>query len=388
MAQTLNLLIHGNSQGWQAWYNAQELSSDESEYLKSFYGATIPSDPAPLFAIDTKVGADGKAVSYYHYLITQGVFEASGRSSNYVGITLRIGEGVSLDTARIYHLLDGFFRAQVIGILVDKKGEQGYQFRVGALKELETDFIRWENDVTMLFSLICQTELMKITPAQPRQTKPFALADLSEVALRKHLADYLAQGMRIIFSSSTPSQQVLRAKKQIEQESVALIEDKKKLELRLQELEKSGGTTRQQLQQVTRERDEAKGVLAEIKGILSGQALSSKDRSIGSSHKSHPEREGEHRHHDHHYTRERMDDTLVRRIVAILLILILALQVYTLFSRPKEKTSVVYKQEQAIPNPYAMPSPEADVAQVAKPVDTVEHTDKKPDSTTKKNRHV
>ena len=124
MAQ-LNLLIHGNPSGWDCWYRKEELGSlSQAELgdLKNFYSSDR-SDLQPRFVVDARLDPAGSVIFCCHYLIMGGVAEADGRSSGYVGLTLRIAGEVASDLSLVYNLLKLLFEEKAIGILVDKNRE-------------------------------------------------------------------------------------------------------------------------------------------------------------------------------------------------------------------------------------------------------------------------
>ena len=210
MAQ-LNLLIHGNPSGWDCWYRKEELGSlSQAELgdLKNFYSSDR-SDLQPRFVVDARLDPAGNVIFSCHYLIMGGIAEADGRSSGYVGLTLRIAGEAASDLLQVYNLLKLLFEEKASRILVDKKGEQGYQFRVARLADLEAYFKQWEEGLADYYN-----GLLRATRAFQRVATPkthgeqfFAFADLLDDTLKTAFWDQLSQGGRLVFSSSFPSQQ-------------------------------------------------------------------------------------------------------------------------------------------------------------------------------------
>lgn len=256
MAQ-LNLLIHGNPSGWDCWYRKEELgnlSQAELGDLKNFYSSDR-SDLQPRFVVDTRLDPAGSVIFYCHYLIMGGVAEADGRSSGYVGLTLRIAGEAASDLLLVYDLLERLFEEKASRILVDKKGEQGYQFRVARLADLEAYFKQWEEGLAGYYS-----GLLRATRAFQRVTTPktpgeqsFALADLLDYTLRTAFWDQLSQGGRLVFSSSFPSQQTKLYAKKLEEDNRKLKEqmtDKSKtLSGKIEQLKQEKEELQAQLQQ-------------------------------------------------------------------------------------------------------------------------------------------
>lgn len=256
MAQ-LNLLIHGNPNGWDCWYRKEELgnlSQAELGDLKNFYSSDR-SDLQPRFVVDTRLDPAGSVIFYCHYLIMGGVAEADGRSSGYVGLTLRIAGEAASDLLLVYDLLERLFEEKASRILVDKKGEQGYQFRVARLADLEAYFKQWEEGLAGYYS-----GLLRATRAFQRVTTPktpgeqsFALADLLDYTLRTAFWDQLSQGGRLVFSSSFPSQQTKLYAKKLEEDNRKLNEqmtDKSKtLSGKIEQLKQEKEELQAQLQQ-------------------------------------------------------------------------------------------------------------------------------------------
>lgn len=228
MGAQLNLFIHGNPSGLDCWYNRKELgelSPGEAGYIRSFYTSN-KSDSAPRFVVETKTEASGETISYYHYLVLGGVYEESGRPSGYIGLTLRIGKAFAPDLLQIYLFLQRLFEEKTVGRLVERKGDQGYQFCVGKLTDLEDVFLQWETD----FAKKCQCVLRTIQLPRVASTKTsvevsFALADLLEGSMQGGFQEQLAQGCRLIFSSVTPSRRELSTSKKLQEENRKIQED-------------------------------------------------------------------------------------------------------------------------------------------------------------------
>ena len=233
MAQ-LNLLIHGNPSGWDCWYRKEELGSlSQAELgdLKNFYSSDR-SDLQPRFVVDARLDPAGNVIFYCHYLIMGGVAEADGRSSGYVGLTLRIAGEVASDLLQVYDLLERLFEEKAIGILVDKNGEQGYQFRVARLADLEAYFKQWEEGLADYYNglLRATRAFQRVATPKTHGEQSFALADLLDKTLKTDFWDQLSQGARLVFSSSTTSHQTKLYAKKLEEDNRKLEEDNRKLE--------------------------------------------------------------------------------------------------------------------------------------------------------------
>lgn len=227
MGAQLNLFIHGNPSGLDYWYNRKELgelSPEEAGYIKGFYTSN-KGDSAPRFVIETKTEGSGEIISYYHYLVLGEVYEASGRPSGYIGLTLRIGKAFAPDLLQIYLLLQRLFEEKIVGTLVERKGDQGYQFCVGKLTDLEGVFLQWEADFAREYQYVLRTrQLPRVASTKTPVEASFALADLLEGSMQGGFQEQLAQGCRLIFSSVPPSRRVLSACKKLKEENEKLQE--------------------------------------------------------------------------------------------------------------------------------------------------------------------
>ena len=227
MGAQLNLFIHGNPSGLDCWYNRKELgelSPEEAGYIKSFYTSN-KGDSAPRFVVETKTEGSGGIISYYHYLVLGGVYEKSGRPSGYIGLTLRIGKAFAPDLLQIYWLLQHLFEEKIVGRLVERKGDQGYQFCVGKLTDLEDVFLQWEADFAKKCQYVLRTiQLPRVASTKTPVEASFALADLLEGALQVIYREQLAQGFRLIFSNQTSSQRELAACENLKEENEKLQE--------------------------------------------------------------------------------------------------------------------------------------------------------------------
>ena len=263
MAQ-LNLLIHGNPNGWDCWYRKEELgnlSQAELGDLKNFYSSDR-SDLQPRFVVDARLDPAGSVIFCCHYLIMGGVAEADGRSSGYVGLTLRIAGEAASDLLQVYNLLEQLFKEKATRILVDKKGKQGYQFRVSKLAELDGDFKEWENALAKHYSdrLRATRAFQRVATPKTHGEQFFAFADLLDDTLKTDFWDQLSQGGRLVFSSSFPSQQTKLYAKKLEEENRKLKEqmaDKSKtLSSENEQLKQEKEELQAQLQQKTKELDD------------------------------------------------------------------------------------------------------------------------------------
>lgn len=227
MGAQLNLFIHGNPSGLDCWYNRKELgelSPEEASYIRSFYTSNR-GDSAPRFVVETKTEGSGGIISYYHYLVLGGIYEESGRPSGYIGLTLRIGKAFAPDLLQIYLLLQRLFEEKTVGRLVERKGDQGYQFCVGKLTDLEDVFLQWETDLAKKCQCVLRTiQLPRVASTKTSVEASFALADLLEGALQVIYREQLAQGCRLIFSNQTSSQRELAACEKLKEENEKLQE--------------------------------------------------------------------------------------------------------------------------------------------------------------------
>ena len=260
MAQ-LNLLIHGNPNGWDCWYHKEELgnlSQAELGDLKNFYSSDR-SDLQPRFVVDTRLDPAGSVIFYCHYLIMGGVAEADGRSSGYVGLTLRIAGEAASDLLQVYDLLERLFEEKASRILVDKKGEQGYQFRVARLADLGAYFKQWEEGLADYYNglLRATRAFQRVATPKTHGEQSFALADLLDKTLKRDFWDQLSQGARLVFSSSTTSHQTKLYAKNLKEDNRKLNEqmaDKNKaLSRENEQLKQENEELRAQLQQKTAE---------------------------------------------------------------------------------------------------------------------------------------
>lgn len=260
MAQ-LNLLIHGNPSGWDCWYRKEELGSlSQAELgdLKNFYSSDR-SDLQTRFVVDTRLDPAGSVIFCCHYLIMGGVAEADGRSSGYVGLTLRIAGEAASDLLQVYDLLERLFKEKAIGILVDEKGEQGYQFRVARLADLEAYFKQWEEGLADYYNglLRATRAFQRVATPKTQGEQSFALADLLDYTPKRAFWDQLSQGGRLVFSSSVPSQQTKLYAKKLEEDNRKLKEqmaDKSKtLSGKIEQLKQEKEGLQAQLQQKTTE---------------------------------------------------------------------------------------------------------------------------------------
>lgn len=228
MGAQLNLFIHGNPSGLDYWYNRKELgelSPGEAGYIRSFYTSN-KSDSAPRFVVETKTEGSGEIISYYHYLVLGEVYEASGRPSGYIGLTLRIGKAFAPDLLQIYLLLQRLFEEKIVGTLVERKGDQGYQFCVGKLTDLEGVFLQWEADFAREYQYVLRTrQLPRVASTKTPVEASFALADLLEGSMQGGFQEQLAQGCRLIFSLVTSSRRELSACKKLQEENRKIQED-------------------------------------------------------------------------------------------------------------------------------------------------------------------
>lgn len=228
MGAQLNLFIHGNPSGLDYWYNRKELgelSPEEAGYIKGFYTSN-KGDSAPRFVIETKTEGSGEIISYYHYLVLGEVYEASGRPSGYIGLTLRIGKAFAPDLLQIYLLLQRLFEEKIVGTLVERKGDQGYQFCVGKLTDLEGVFLQWEADFAREYQYVLRTrQLPRVASTKTLVEASFSLADLLEGSMQGGFQEQLAQGCRLIFSLVTSSRRELSACKKLQEENRKIQED-------------------------------------------------------------------------------------------------------------------------------------------------------------------
>lgn len=261
MGQSFNLLIHGNPGGFDAWFNKEELETTEASYLKTFY--TDSSDETqqrgPIFRIESRMGS-----TYYHYMFTQGVQERSGRSSKYVALSLRIGNGFCPDVAQVFALLDGFFHNKAVGTLVEAT-QQGYRFLVEQFADLERMFLQWELGLFQSFSAACRFCAFEGKPyaTSGGQIAYFALADITDESMRSKWSA-LQQQQPLFFAGAIASRRLQQAqreaKAQIEDSQSKLRQRESELQSTRQSLERS----REQSQSIQQQLDRKQSQLSQI----------------------------------------------------------------------------------------------------------------------------
>lgn len=345
MGAQLNLFIHGNPSGLDYWYNRKELgelSPEEAGYIRSFYTSN-KSDSAPRFVVETKTEGSGEIISYYHYLVLGGVYEASGRPSGYIGLTLRIGKAFAPDLFQIYWLLRRLFEEKAVGTLVERKGDQGYQFCVGKLIDLEDVFLQWEDD----FAKKCQyvlrtTQLLRVASTKTPGESSFALADLLEGSMQGGFQEQLAQGCRLTFSSVTSSRRELSTSKKLQEENRKLQEDVNRMTSEnanlLSEMEKLKREKEEldiSLKKKTTELEDRRRILEDISHLLGKQRTqSSPVLNPGKGHQARTTLDDSVPQQGHTNGSDSGDAILPRFSVAILLgllALLLLCQVYLIF---------------------------------------------------------
>ena len=362
MAQ-LNLLIHGNPNGWDCWYRKEELgnlSQAELGDLKNFYSSDR-RDLQPRFVVDARLDPAGSVIFCCHYLIMGGVAEADGRSSGYVGLTLRIAGEAASDLLQVYNLLTQLFKEKAIGILVDKNGKQGYQFRVARLADLGAYFKQWEEGLAGYYNglLRATRAFQRVATPKTHGEQSFALADLLDDSQQNSFWNQLSQGGRLIFSSSFPSQQTKRYAKKLEEDNRKLKEqmaDKNKtLSSENEQLTQKNKELEAQLQQKTAELEvqntrinkayEALGT-SPTSGYLGRDRGGNPENTVPSSSDS-----------QHHHPRESEErETLLQRffvpvLLGLLTLLILsqAYLVYSLHTLSAKEPSEYVRQPDASP---------------------------------------
>ena len=369
MAQ-LNLLIHGNPNGWDCWYRKEELgnlSQAELGDLKNFYSSDR-SDLQPRFIVDTRLDPAGSVIFCCHYLIMGGVAEADGRSSGYVGLTLRIAGEAASDLLQVYNLLKQLFKEKAIGILADKKGEQGYQFRVARLADLEAYFKQWEEGLADYYNglLRATRAFQRVATPKTHGEQSFALADLLDDSLETAFWDQLSQGGRLIFSSSFPSQETKRYAKKLEGENKKLKEDNKKLDERMADKSKTHSSEieqlmqkneelQAQLQQKTKELDDRNTRINKARDALGTSPTSGcRGRDRGGNPEYTAPSTADPQHHQPRESEER--ETLLQRffvpvLLGLLTLLILsqAYLVYSLHTLSAKEPSEYVRQPDASP---------------------------------------
>ena len=362
MAQ-LNLLIHGNPSGWDCWYRKEELgnlSQAELGDLKNFYSSDR-SDLQPRFVVDARLDPAGSVIFYCHYLIMGGVAEADGRSSGYVGLTLRIAGEAASDLLLVYNLLERLFEEKASRILVDKKGEQGYQFRVARLADLEAYFKQWEEELAGYYSglLRATRAFQRVTTPKTHGEQSFALADLLDYTLRTAFWDQLSQGGRLVFCSSTPSQQTKLYAKKLEEDNRKLKEqmtDKSKtLSGKIEQLKQENEELRAQLQQKTAELEVQNTRINKARDALGTSPTSGcRGRDRGGNPEYTAPSTADPQHHQPRESEER--ETLLQRffvpvLLGLLTLLILsqAYLVYSLYTLSAKEPSEYVRQPDASP---------------------------------------
>lgn len=334
MAQTLNLLVHGNPAGFDSWDHPQELKGTEDKFLRSLYSGNKSAEPTFL----VKLRQEGASyVVYYHYLITQGVQEASGRASGYIGLSLRIGGAISFDLQQIYALLDGLFRQQAIGKLIDKTNN-GYRFQVGELSQQEKTFLEWESKIAQLFSFACSMSSPQLAPAQEAKGYSFAIADLSDQRLTATWEKYLLEGNSLYFTVETASRRTQASKKDVEAKLAAIQQE-------LSKAKQEGQGLQTKLDTEQAEHSKALGIIEGIRNYLEGKvaapSLPGNPRKQGRNEPSNYAQVAQRAAYpqtSHSFNEEREKGLLPQGplwIILALLVLIAGLLVYDLMSRPK-----------------------------------------------------
>ena len=345
MGAQLNLFIHGNPSGLDCWYNRKELvelSPEEAGYIKSFYTSN-KGDSAPRFVVETKTVGSGEIISYYHYLILGGVYEASGRPSGYIGLTLRIGKAFAPDLLQIYWLLQRLFEEKAVGTLVERKGEQGYQFCVDKLTDLDGIFLKWEADFAREYQYVLSTiPLQRVASPKTPVEQHLALADFLERTLQGDYREQLTQGCRLVVSSLIPSRRELAACKKLQEENRKLQEDLNGMTSKnanfLSEMEKLKREKEEldiSLKKKTTELENCRRVLGRISDLLGEQSVqSSQAFNPGKGHQSRTTSDDSVPQQGYANGSDSGDATLPRFSVAILLGLLALLfvsQVYMIF---------------------------------------------------------
>ena len=369
MAQ-LNLLIHGNPSGWDCWYRKEELgnlSPAELGDLKNFYSSDR-SDLQPRFVVDARLDPAGSVIFSCHYLIMGGVAEADGRSSGYVGLTLRIAGEAASDLLLVYNLLKRLFEEKAIGILVDEKGEQGYQFRVARLADLEAYFKQWEEGLADYYNglLRATRAFQRVATPKTQGEQSFALADLLDYTPKTAFWDQLSQGGRLVFSSSFPSQQTKLYAKKLEKEIKKLKEDNRIFAERMADKSKTLSSENKQLTQKNKELEaqlQQKTAELEVQNTRINKAYEALGTSptsgyLGRDRGGNPENtvplSSDSQHHHPRESEER--ETLLQRffvpvLLGLLTLLILsqAYLVYCLHTLPAKESSEYVRQPDASP---------------------------------------
>lgn len=362
MAQ-LNLLIHGNPNGWDCWYRKEELgnlSQAELGDLKNFYSSDR-SDLQPRFVVDTRLDPAGSVIFYCHYLIMGGVAEADGRSSGYVGLTLRIAGEAASDLLQVYDLLERLFEEKASRILVDKKGEQGYQFRVARLADLEAYFKQWEEGLADYYNglLRATRAFQRVATPKTHGEQSFALADLLDKTLKTDFWDQLSQGARLVFSSSTTSHQTKLYAKNLKEDNRKLNEqmaDKNKaLSRENEQLKQEKKELQAQLQQKTAELEVQNTRINKVRDALGTSPTSGyRGRDRDGNPESTAPSTADPQHHQPRESEER--ETLLQRffvpvLLGLLTLLILsqAYLVYSLHTLSAKEPSEYVRQPDASP---------------------------------------
>ena len=218
MAQ-LNLLIHGNAQGASLWCNKAELpnlSQAERSYFNTFYTSSGENKSTVSFVIDWRTDeVTGKIISYYHYVIQGNVSEAEGRASGYVGLTLRISEAFTPCLLQTYDILRRLFEEKAVGKLVDKTEANGYKFRVAKLEELDATFRQWEEDLAKEYGSALSFQEGERVPEKQGKEMYYSLDDLWKIQAS---SDQLTIGDRLVFSSTKLSLQSTAQVKKLKEE--------------------------------------------------------------------------------------------------------------------------------------------------------------------------
>lgn len=219
MAQ-FNLLIHGNAQGASLWCNKTELpnlSQEEHKYVTSFYTSSGENKSTVSFVIDWRTDeVTGKMISYYHYVVQGNVSEAGGRASGYVALTLRISEAIKPSLLLlVYDILRRLFEEKAVGKLVDKTEANGYKFRVAKLEELDATFRQWEEDLAKEYGSALSFQESERVPEKQGKEMYFSLDDLWRIQAS---SDQLTIGDRLVFSSTKPSLQSTSQVKKLKEE--------------------------------------------------------------------------------------------------------------------------------------------------------------------------
>ena len=213
--------VHGILDNGQSCWKKSDMDFYRRYYTKD------SNAPDSQFIVEIAKREDGGWSCYYSYLINHKVIAASNRDGSYFGITARVDDYVYDDVYFMYSLLDNFFWERIVGSVLEKKQNGGYQYLCGTFDSVNEELKSIEQSYRTIASNTWKQSNLKPIPSTWKSGGQQLQAHFSDVR-GVSVAGNLLNGVKVLLSPSYVSRQSTELANKLQ-----VLKEKSEIEIRL-----------------------------------------------------------------------------------------------------------------------------------------------------------